>query len=101
MQKDEVDLTELQKQREESIKKENQYCELRIIIGKNDTCPYAHFESRKVTSLEHALMFKCVLEFMAGLKERDPIAYELSKRMKIRTDHIEQEIKGEDTKNES
>lgn len=88
----EVDLTELQRQREETIKKENKYCEVRIIIGKDDTCPYAHFESREVTSLEHALMLKCMEEVVTGLIRRDRAAYELYKIMKVETGCIEQGI---------
>lgn len=91
-------MEELQRQRETVIKKENKYCELRIIIGKDDTCPYAHFESRNVTSFEHALMLKCMEEVMAGLVQRDTVAYEIYKNMKIQVNHIEQDIKKSENK---
>lgn len=94
--KNEVDLSELQKQREEFIKNNGQYCELRIIVGLNERIPYAHFESRKVTSVEHALMMKCLDEVKIGLFERDPLSEELYKKMRIETTHIDQKIGGKE-----
>lgn len=89
-----VDLQELQIQREEAIKKSGRYCELRIIIGLNEKTPYAHFESKEVTSIEHALIMKCVDEFKKGLMAQDPISMELYKEMRIQTTHIRQDMKG-------
>lgn len=92
MEENKVDLEKLQKQREEAIRKTNEYCEVRIIIGKNDTCPYAHFESRKVSSLEHALILKSMEEVMCGVVQRDPQSYEIYKNMRFKVERIEQEI---------
>lgn len=89
-----VDLSELQKQREEFIKNNGKYCELRIIVEANEITPYAHFESRNVTSLEHALLIKCLDEVKQGLFKRDPVSKELYKKMRIETTHIDQEIGG-------
>ena len=41
-----IDLSELQRQREEYIKKQKRYCEMKILIGLGDETPYAHFETR-------------------------------------------------------
>lgn len=91
-----IDLSELQRQREVYIKGQKNYCELRIIIGLDDKNPYAHFESHEVTSVEHALMMKCLDEIKKGLMLRDPIAREIYMRMKIEANHIEQDIKGDE-----
>lgn len=91
-----IDLAELQKQREEYIKKSKKYCELRIIIGLDERTPYSHFESHKVTSMEHALMLKCLDEIKKGLMFRDPVAKEIYMRMDIEASHIDQNIEEED-----
>lgn len=93
----EVDLEELQKQREKEIKQSSKYCEARIIVGLHENVPYAHFNSNNVTSYEHALLMKTLDEMKSGIIARDPIAGIIYSRLKIKTHHF---IQGENKKGE-
>lgn len=90
-----IDLSELQRQREEYIKKQKRYCEMKILIGLGDETPYAHFETRDVTSFEHAMMLKCMDAIKNALIKRDPICKEIYERINVETRHFSQKIEGD------
>lgn len=71
----------LKKEKINKLKNKNQYCELIIIIGKDHSNNYAHFESKNVTSVEHAFLFKYFQKFIEDMKQEDSLAYELYKAM--------------------
>ncbi len=94
-EKIEIDLEELQKQREIEIKKSDEYCEARIIIGKGEKAPFAHFQCLNVTSFECALMIKALDELKNGIMIKDPVAGIIYSKMKVKTSHTIQEDKEE------
>ncbi len=92
-EKIEIDLEELQKQRETEIKKSKKFCEARIIIGKGEKAPYAHFQCLNVTSFECALMMKTLDELKNRIMIKDPVAGIIYSKMKVKTSHTIQEDK--------
>ena len=92
----EIDLEEFQKQREENIKQSNRFCEARIVVGLNEKIPYAHFNSKNVTSYEHAMLMKTLDEMKRGIIARDPIAGIIYSKLKVeKCQYIQKDKKGE------
>lgn len=96
----EVDLEELQKQREAEIKKSRKFCEVRVIIGEGEKAPYAHFQCLNVTSFECALMMKALDELKNGIMIKDPVAGIIYSKMKVKASRTIQEDKEEKEKKE-